>query len=75
MMALLFETVPTFIDTWIECLGDLARYRMAIEEEKEAHATWGGVAAHWYNMASDRHPAIGRLNHHLGKFGLRIATF
>ena len=66
MMALLFETVPSFTDTWIECLGDLARYRMAIEEEKEAHATWGGVAARWYTMASDRHPAIGRLYHHLG---------
>ncbi|EME84402.1 uncharacterized protein MYCFIDRAFT_207267 [Pseudocercospora fijiensis CIRAD86] len=66
MMALLFETVPGFTDTWIECLGDLARYRMAIEEEKEAHATWGGVAARWYTMASDRHPAIGRLYHHLG---------
>lgn len=29
MMALLFETVPTFEDTWIECLGDLGRYRYA----------------------------------------------
>ncbi|CAK4032425.1 hypothetical protein DOTSEDRAFT_71170 [Lecanosticta acicola] len=66
MMALLFETVPSFTDTWIECLGDLARYRMAIEEEKEAHATWGGVASRWYTTASDRHPAIGRLYHHLG---------
>ena len=66
MMALLFETVPTFVDTWIECLGDLARYRMAIEEDREIHATWGGVAAHWYNMASDRHPGTGRLYHHLG---------
>ena len=66
MIALLFETVPTFIDTWIECLGDLARYRMAIEDEKEPHATWGNVAARWYTMASDRHPNIGRLNHHLG---------
>ena len=66
MMALLFETVPTFTDTWIECLGDLARYRMAIEEDKEIHSIWGGVAARWYNMASDRHPSIGRLYHHLG---------
>jgi hypothetical protein len=31
MMALL-EQVPSFVQTWIECLGDLARYRMAIEE-------------------------------------------
>lgn len=66
MMALLYETVPSFLDTWIECLGDLARYRMAIEEEREAHAQWGGVAARWYTMAADRHPAVGRLNHHLG---------
>ncbi|EME45349.1 hypothetical protein DOTSEDRAFT_71170 [Dothistroma septosporum NZE10] len=66
MTALLYETVPSFTDTWIECLGDLARYRMAIEEEKEAHAIWGGVAARWYTLASDRHPAIGRLYHHLG---------
>ena len=66
MIALLLETVPDYKDTWIECLGDLARYRLAIEEEQEAHATWGGVAAHWYTMANDRHPAIGRLNHHLG---------
>jgi hypothetical protein len=28
MMALLYETVPTFEDTWIECLGDLGRYRL-----------------------------------------------
>ena len=26
MMALLFETVSTFEDTWVECLGDLGRY-------------------------------------------------
>lgn len=29
MMALLYETVPAFEDTWIECLGDLGRYRYA----------------------------------------------
>ncbi|KAF6528269.1 hypothetical protein HZS61_008571 [Fusarium oxysporum f. sp. conglutinans] len=33
MMALLYETVPALEDTWIECLGDLARYRMAIEDD------------------------------------------
>lgn len=66
MMALLFETVPIFTDTWIECLGDLARYRMAIEEDKEIHATWGSVAGRWYTMASDKHPKVGRLYHHLG---------
>ncbi|OQN97962.1 hypothetical protein B0A48_16267 [Cryoendolithus antarcticus] len=66
MMALLLDTVPGFTDTWTECLGDLARYRMAIEEDKESHAAWGDVARSWYQMASDRHPAVGRLYHHLG---------
>ncbi|KAK0891340.1 hypothetical protein LTR91_024453 [Friedmanniomyces endolithicus] len=65
MMMLFYETVPVFSDTWIECLGDLARYRMSMEEEKEAHAQWGCVAASWYIKASDRHPQIGRLYHHL----------
>lgn len=66
MMSLLLETVPGFTDTWIECLGDLARYRMAIEEDKEIHTVWGGVAGRWYVKAADRHPAVGRLYHHSG---------
>lgn len=66
MMAALFETVPTFTDTWVECLGDLARYRMAIEEEREAHAVWRGDARRKYNYAAERNPEIGRLYHHLG---------
>ncbi|KAK0842385.1 hypothetical protein LTS02_016489 [Friedmanniomyces endolithicus] len=65
MMALFYETAPMFLDTWIECLGDLARYRMSITAEKKANAQWGCVAASWYIKASDRHPQIGRLYHHL----------
>jgi hypothetical protein len=66
MMCLLLETVPGFTDTWIECLGDLARYRMAIEEDREIHTVWGGVAGRWYVKAADRHPSVGRLYHHSG---------
>jgi hypothetical protein len=48
MMALLYETVPAFEDTWIECLGDLGRYRMAIEDEDiKDRETWAGVARSW----------------------------
>ena len=53
-MALLYETVPAFDDTWIKCLGDLNRYRMAVEDndirDKEV---WTSVARHWYSKASD----------------------
>ncbi|KAL2043723.1 hypothetical protein N7G274_003242 [Stereocaulon virgatum] len=66
MMALLYETVPAFEDTWIECLGDLGRYRMAIEDdEPKDRETWSAVARFWYNKAADKSPNIGRLYHHL----------
>lgn len=66
MMALLYETVPAFEDTWIECLGDLGRYRMAIEDEDiRDRETWASVARSWYSKAADKNPAVGRLYHHL----------
>ncbi|GKT96359.1 telomerase-binding protein EST1A protein [Colletotrichum tofieldiae] len=66
MMALLYETVPTFEDTWIECLGDLGRYRMAIEDDNlRDREVWTSVSRHWYSKASDKAPTTGRLYHHL----------
>ena len=47
MMALLYETVPAFEITWIECLGDLARYRMAVEDKllvtERSSRTWRAI--------------------------------
>lgn len=66
MMALLYETVAAFRDVWVECLGDLARYRMAIEEtDVKDRETWTNVARSWYCKASDKAPSTGRLYHHL----------
>ncbi|KAK2006166.1 hypothetical protein LZ32DRAFT_595999 [Colletotrichum eremochloae] len=66
MMALLYETVPTFEDTWIECLGDLGRYRMAIENSDiKDREVWRSVSRHWYSKASDKAPTTGRLYHNL----------
>lgn len=66
MMALLYETVPAFEETWIECLGDLGRYRMAIEDDDIRHReVWTAVSRHWYSKASDKAPTTGRLYHHL----------
>ncbi|RGP79609.1 hypothetical protein FLONG3_2357 [Fusarium longipes] len=66
MMALLYETVPAFEDTWIECLGDLGRYRMAIEDDDiRDREVWTGVSRHWYSKASEKSPTTGRLYHHL----------
>ncbi|MCJ1251472.1 hypothetical protein MMC30_008705, partial [Trapelia coarctata] len=66
MMALLYETVPTFEDTWIECLGDLGRYRMAIEDDDiRDREVWSSVARFWYEKAADKSPNVGRLYYHL----------
>ena len=66
MMALLKETVPDFLETWIECLGDLARYRMAIEEaDLRDREIWSNTARTWYNEAADLSPNTGRIQHHL----------
>ena len=56
-MALLYETVPAFEDTWVECLGDLGRYRMAIEDDDiRDREVWTAVSRHWYTRASDKAP-------------------
>ncbi|TPX07744.1 uncharacterized protein E0L32_010536 [Thyridium curvatum] len=66
IMALLFETVPAFEDVWIECLGDLGRYRMAIEDDDlRDREVWTTVSRRWYSRASDKTPSTGRLYHHL----------
>ena len=39
IMALILKTALTLTDTKIECLGDLACSRMAIEDEEAHHAT------------------------------------
>lgn len=66
MMALLYETVPTYEETWIRCLGDLGRFSMVIEDDeaKENHI-WSNVAQFWYKKASDKSTDTGRLHHHL----------
>ena len=66
MMTLLLETVPAFEDTWIECLGDLGRYRMAIEDDNQRdREVWTQVARQWYLKSANRSPTTGRLYHHL----------
>lgn len=66
MITLLLESVPYFRETWIECLGDLARYRMAVEEfDKKDRELWAGVSRYWYNQDAAQSPENGRIQHHL----------
>ncbi|KAI4740285.1 hypothetical protein E4T50_09276 [Aureobasidium sp. EXF-12298] len=66
-VTLLYETVPSFEDTWIECLGDLARYRMAVEDiDMRDREIWGGMWVdytitwvYWHvRMRSSKHTTI-----------------
>jgi Est1 DNA/RNA binding domain len=66
VVCLLLETVPAFKDTWVECLGDLSRCKMATEDEDlKDKEIWVAVARYWYCQAVDRMPNVGRLYHHL----------
>ncbi|KAK1754196.1 hypothetical protein QBC47DRAFT_302966, partial [Echria macrotheca] len=66
IITVLYETVPAFQETWEECLGDLSRYRMAIEvDNTRDYKIWTGVSRDWYSKASDKVPTTGRLYHHL----------
>lgn len=66
LMSLLYETVGEFKDTWVECMGDLSRYRMAIEENnRRERETWTRVSRTWYSKASHMNPQAGRLYHHI----------
>ncbi|KAH7363963.1 hypothetical protein BKA65DRAFT_472326 [Rhexocercosporidium sp. MPI-PUGE-AT-0058] len=66
MTTLLLETVPIFQEIWMEFLGDLARYRIAIEDDDfQDKEVWAVVARRWYSKCSRRAVTTGRLYHHL----------
>lgn len=68
MMALPYETAPNFKNTWIGCLEDLGRYRIAIEDQDEDlrdREIWTGVSRCWYSKASDKAFITERIYHHL----------
>lgn len=65
MVALLYKMVLSFEITWIECLGDLSRYRIVIEDDMQDWEVWSGVARFWYGKGADKDPDQGCLHHHL----------
>jgi Est1 DNA/RNA binding domain len=60
------ELVFSSETVWMECLGDLARYRMAIDEKMHVKEVWKDVARMWYDQAADKSPNVGSVQHHLG---------
>ena len=67
MVTLLLEQVPNFKGTWFECLGDLARYRMAVEDtDVTVRDIWAEVSRYWYNQYLYQRSETGQIQHHLG---------
>ncbi|KTW28179.1 hypothetical protein T552_02038 [Pneumocystis carinii B80] len=65
-ITVLLETASTFKNEWMECLGDLARYRMAIEEiDMKTKNHWSNISKYWYIKVLMNLPTLGRLYHHL----------
>ncbi|KAK6336926.1 hypothetical protein TWF718_009714 [Orbilia javanica] len=64
IMALLYETVPMFANTWAECLGDLGRYYMVIANDRSDRKLWVYTSRSWYSTATNQQPGLGRLYHH-----------
>lgn len=66
MTALLYETVPAFEDTWIECHSRPSQVSQTIEDEDTRDTeVWTSISRHWYSKASDKSPTTGRLYHQL----------
>ncbi|KAI9736715.1 MAG: hypothetical protein M1834_000919 [Cirrosporium novae-zelandiae] len=66
IITVLYEAVPTYENIWMEWLGDLGRYRMAIEDsDVREHKKWTKISRFWYSKIIGKNPNIGRLYHHL----------
>ena len=63
-LTLLYETVPCFRETWVEYLGDIARYYSHLRfNDPEDQKTWTENARSWYKLVSTQLPEVGRLYH------------
>lgn len=51
MRIILLESVPSFQETLIGCLGDLERFRKAVDEtDIRDHKAFAGVSRYWHNQ-------------------------
>jgi hypothetical protein len=66
MLELVHKDISVFKATWMECLGDVARYCCAIEKHEDRKKKWRNEASSWYIRAAQQLPMVGRLVHHIG---------
>jgi len=64
LLAMLYETIPRFEETWMKYLGHLGRYRMSLEDDEIINKeVWTGITSHWYAKAFEGLPKTGGLYH------------
>jgi hypothetical protein len=59
------DNILDFKPTWMEILGDLARYSSALRGDGDSKRQWSRVAESWYFAAANQVPIVGRLYHQL----------
>jgi hypothetical protein len=65
IIALFYETIPVFEDTWAECLREISLYRLALRDKDIRDGeVWACNAYNWYLKVSDRALTTSRLHHH-----------
>jgi Est1 DNA/RNA binding domain/Protein kinase domain len=65
-ISLLYESVPDFRESWMESLGDVTRYPMAMTTDMRVRKIYIKLTRYWYTKAANLSPNDGRLQHHLG---------
>ena len=65
LFTVLYEHATDLEAIWSECLGDVARFGMAVQSSVEERGVWVGTSRMWYLRAIDLNPGVGRLSHHL----------
>ena len=65
IFTVLYEHATDLQTIWSECLGDVARFGMAIQNSFEERGIWVESSRMWYLRAIDLNPGVGRLSHHL----------
>lgn len=57
IITFLYEAVPSFEDTWIQYLIEIAYYRVEVAgEDRQDRETWATIARFWRRKAADKGP-------------------
>jgi hypothetical protein len=66
MISALKECVPAFEITWLEVLGEIARYRAAVQDDAcDGSGMWTTIARNWYAEAAAMKPQVGWIKHQI----------